>query len=132
MVFLRFETHVDRRLAGRLPYLGNCFRIYPLTRLRLHSIHTAGSLRPLESSFNPGQLEKDSVTCMTGYYQTLLEATAADPQDSKTAFEILSSSERGDLDDWTGVRSGSETQEKISRSGKLRTHIVDPNIGLID
>jgi hypothetical protein len=132
MVFLRFQTHVESQLAGRLPYLGNCCCVYLLTRLRLHSIHTAGSLCPRESSFNSSQLEKDSVTCMTGYYQTLLEATAADPQDSKTAFEILSSSARGNLDDWTGVRSGSETQEKISRSGKPRTQIVDPNIGLID
>jgi len=66
------------------------------------------------------------------YYQTLLEATGADSKTSKTAFEILSSSERGDLDDWIGARSSFETRAKISRSTELRIHIVDPNIGSID
>ncbi len=69
---------------------------------------------------------------MTSYYQTLLEATGADPQSSKTTFEILSSSERRDLDDWIGAHSGSETRAKISRNTELRIHIVDPNIGTTD
>jgi hypothetical protein len=69
---------------------------------------------------------------MMVYYQTLLEATAADPKDAKTAFEILSSHERGDLDGWVGALPKSDPHGQISRSSRIRIRIVDPNIGSVD
>jgi len=65
-------------------------------------------------------------------YQTLLEATVSDTENSKTAFEILSDSQRGDLDGRVSVRSGSEPRAQISQNTNLRIHIVDANIGIID
>jgi hypothetical protein len=66
------------------------------------------------------------------YYQTLLQATTADPKNSETAFEILSGSMRDGLDGWIGIRSSSKPRAQLSRSANLRIHIVDPNIGCID
>jgi hypothetical protein len=67
---------------------------------------------------------------MMVYYQTLLGATAADPENSKTAFEILLSSKRSDLDDWIGAAP--EPQGQISQNSNLRIQMVDPNLGTID
>ena len=66
------------------------------------------------------------------YYQTLLGATAGDPQNEKTAFEILSGCETDDLNDWIGARPASASHTQISRRSKLRIQIVDPNIGSVD